>query len=126
MTALIVDDSRAMRMLLRQALEDLQLDVLEARDGREGLEQLRAHRDIAFALVDWNMPEMTGIELLKAARSEPSLSGVRLIMVTSQSDVNHIQTALAAGADEYVMKPFTDGTIEDKLRLLGLLQETRS
>jgi two-component system chemotaxis response regulator CheY len=120
MKALIVDDSRAMRAILARALLAAGfIEVAHARHGQDGLAYLTSHPDTSLALVDWNMPEMTGIEMVAAVRRDAALADVRLMMVTSATDVAHMQRALDAGADEYVMKPFTREAIADKLRLLG-------
>jgi len=118
LTALVVDDSRAMRLMLKQMLTSAGYDVAEARHGREALAYLQAHTDTRVALVDWNMPEMNGLELVTAVRGDERLRGVRLMMVTSETEVAHVERAILAGADEYVMKPFSQDVIAGKLRLL--------
>ena len=120
MKALVVDDSRAIRVILSKMLQELGYQVAEARHGREALLHLQTHVDTAIALVDWNMPEMNGFELVQAVHADPALSGVRLMMVTTEIEMTQMVKALEAGAHEYVMKPFTKAVIEDKLRLLGL------
>lgn len=120
MKVLIVDDSRAMRLVLRQMLTDLGFDAAEARHGREALTYLQTHPDVGLALVDWNMPEMNGLELVTEIRLDDTLRSVRLMMVTTETEMAHVQRALDAGADEYVMKPFSKDIIADKLALLGL------
>jgi two-component system, chemotaxis family, chemotaxis protein CheY len=120
MKALVVDDSRAIRVILAKMLRDLGYEVSEARHGREALLHLQSHTDTALALVDWNMPEMNGLELVQAVRAEPALAEVRLMMVTTEIEMSQMVRALEAGAHEYVMKPFTKAVIEDKLRMLGL------
>jgi len=120
MKALIVDDSRAIRLMLRRILTASGFDVAEARHGREALTHLETHADTAIALVDWNMPEMNGLELVKAIRADDRLAALRVMMVTTETEVAHIERALAAGANEYVMKPFSREIIEEKLRLLGV------
>ena len=120
MNALIVDDSRAMRLVLRQMLASLGFEVAEARHGREALTYLQMNPTTPVALVDWNMPEMNGLELVLAIRADAELAGVKLMMVTTETEMAHMQRALEAGADEYVMKPFSLEIIADKLRLLGL------
>lgn len=120
--ALVVDDSRAMRMILRRALERFGFEVAQAGNGREALDQI--HRDsapVALFLVDWNMPEMNGLEFVKNLRADPQFAAVPIMMVTTETEAEQISTALEAGANEYVIKPFTDETIEDKLRLLGVV-----
>ena len=120
MNALIVDDSRAMRLVLRQMLASLGFEVAEARHGREALTYLQMNPTTPVALVDWNMPEMNGLELVLAIRADAELAGVKVMMVTTETEMAHMQRALEAGADEYVMKPFSLEIIADKLRLLGL------
>ena len=120
MRAMVVDDSRATRAILRRILEQLDFDVTEAADGNEGLEAWRADPTIRLALIDWNMPVMNGLELVRAIRAEESSGRVVIVMVTTEGDTDHILTALDAGADEYAMKPFTAAVIAEKLELLGV------
>jgi two-component system chemotaxis response regulator CheY len=120
MKALVVDDSRAMRSILSQVLRDAGFsDIAQAKHGKEGLDYLLEHPDTSLALVDWNMPEMTGIQMVQAVRKEEGLRAVRLMMVTTETESAHMQQALDDGADDYVMKPFTRDAFADKLRLLG-------
>lgn len=120
MRAIVVDDSRATRAILRRILTDLHFEVLEAANGREGLDLLTADRNLQVALIDWNMPVMDGLELIRAIRADPALDGLVIIMVTTEGDVDHLVTALEAGANEYAMKPFTASVIREKLALLGV------
>ena len=120
MKALIVDDSRAMRLVLRQIMAEIGFDVVEARHGREALTYLQGHDDTVVALVDWNMPEMNGLELVQAVRSDSRFDPLRLMMVTTETEMSHIQRALTAGANEYLMKPFSREAVEEKLRMLGV------
>ena len=120
--ALIVDDSRAMRMVLSRTLAQLGFQVEQAGNGQEALQLMeRDGASVDFALVDWNMPEMSGLEFVEKLRACPAYSAVRLVMVTTETEISQMARALEAGADEYVMKPFTRDVIEDKLRLLGVL-----
>jgi len=119
MRALVVDDSTAIRSYLRKILTPYGFEVLEAKNGREGLQQLREQSGIDLVLLDWNMPVMNGIDLLRLIRSEPNLSSVCVMMVTTENDLHEISQALEMGANEYVMKPFTPDIIADKLTLLG-------
>ena len=119
MQAMVVDDSRAMRMILGRMMRELGFEVTEATTGRDALERLEAGTDPDVVLVDWNMPEMTGIEFVEAVRREPYSSTARLVMVTTETEVSQVIRALDAGADEYVMKPFTKDAIQEKLLLLG-------
>lgn len=120
MRAMIVDDSRATRAILGRILQEIGFDVVQAADGREGLEALASQSDVGLVLVDWNMPVMDGLAFVRAVRGDRVHDGVRLIMVTTESDVDRMVSALQAGADEYAMKPFTAGVIREKLELLGV------
>ena len=122
MHALLIDDSRAMRLILGRMLRELGLETSEAANGREGLTQLDAGADPDLILVDWNMPEMTGIEFVEAARNPPYSSTAHVVMVTTETEVPQVERALEAGADEYLMKPFTKDALFAKLTLLGIQQ----
>jgi len=119
--AMVVDDSKAIRMILSRSLSDLGYDVCSAADGSEALSLMR--EGISLILVDWNMPRMNGLEFVKQLRADPRYSPVTVMMVTTETEVEQMVKALEAGANEYVMKPFTKEIIEDKLRLLGLLAQ---
>ena len=122
-TALVIDDSRAIRMILGRMLNEFGYEVCSAANGREALNMIGGQSlDLSVILVDWFMPEMNGLEFVKAIRSDPRLGDVPLLMVLNDSEIDQIHPALAAGADEYVLKPFTDQAIAEKLRLLGVLQ----
>jgi len=124
MIALVVDDSRATRTMLRGMLSKLGFDVVEAGHGVEALQRLETLEDeVSFALVDWNMPEMDGLELVKSLRSERRYAELPVMMVTAESDATQMARALMAGADEYALKPIDLEALETKLRLLGVLQE---
>ena len=120
MRALVVDDSRVMRALLVRILTELGFEVNVARDGREGLERLKALGTVDLAVVDWRMPGMTGIEFVMAVRGDRAYDAVPVVMVSSETDPSQLARALAAGANEYVMKPFTKDVIRGKLEMLGL------
>jgi two-component system chemotaxis response regulator CheY len=121
MRAIVVDDSRAMRTILRRLLTEIGFaEVLEAEHGRAALEALQDEVPPALALVDWNMPEMNGLELIEAMRAERRYDRTRLMMVTSETNPRHVYDALKAGVDEYAMKPITREVIEDKLGIMGL------
>jgi two-component system chemotaxis response regulator CheY len=121
--ALVIDDSRAMRRIVSGILTDLGYEVRGAGHGREGLDVLDAGWIPDLACVDWNMPVMDGLQFVSAVRSNPAWRQVTIMMVTSESEHTQIVKALAAGAHEYVIKPFTADAIRDKLALLGLLPE---
>ena len=120
MRALIIDDSKAMRSILSRMLRGLGFEVLEASNGCEGLQRLQESGKIDLALVDWNMPEMNGLEFIRTVRAEQSYNGVLLMMVTTETEMDNVVRALAAGANEYVMKPFTQEVILEKLQIFGL------
>lgn len=122
MRALVVDDSRAMRMILTRILHEVGFtEVLQAGDGQEALDLLSSGAHPDLALVDWNMPVMDGLSFITACRSASAYRGITLMMVTTESEQAQIVRALAAGAHEYVMKPFTPDAIVEKLSLLGLV-----
>lgn len=116
--ALVIDDSKAMRMILSRILTSLGFTVHQAVDGRDGLSRLEANDSIGLVLVDWNMPEMNGIEFVRAVRQLDRYDGVKVMMVSSEADRSRIETALEVGADEYAMKPFDVETIRAKLELI--------
>jgi two-component system, chemotaxis family, chemotaxis protein CheY len=118
--ALIVDDSRAMRTILGKMVTSLGFEVTTAIHGKDALEQLGAGLRPELMLVDWNMPEMNGFELLQSVRSDAAYASAKIIMVTTETEVQRIAAALAAGANEYIMKPFTPEVIYEKLCILGL------
>ncbi|GAB6899913.1 response regulator [Kineosporia succinea] len=121
MKALVVDDSRAMRSILTRQLEALSFDVAQAVDGQDALDLLGTGYVPEVALVDWNMPRMDGLTFIKAVRARDEMRNVSLMMVTTESEHGNIVRALAAGAHEYVIKPFTAEVIAEKLALLGLV-----
>lgn len=120
--ALVVDDSRSIRMILTRTLEELGWTVMQAPNGKEAISLLDAQPvPASLVLIDWNMPEMNGLELVRQIRGRNRFSDSKLMMVTTETEVEQMMAALAAGANEYVMKPFTKDVIHGKLRLLGLL-----
>lgn len=123
MQALVIDDSRAMRMILRRTLTGLGHSVVEAADGQQALEILQGGLHPDVCLVDWNMPVMDGYTFITRVRAEQQWRDITLMMVTTESEHSQIVRALAAGAHEYVVKPFTEEAIVEKLALLGLLPE---
>ena len=120
--ALIIDDSRAIRRILGSVVRELGFEVSEAENGRVGLETLiNMEPPAEVVLVDWNMPEMNGLEFVNQVRADGRWRGVKLMMVTSETEAEQVVKALTAGADEYVMKPFTKEVLHDKMRLLGIV-----
>ena len=123
MRALVIDDSRTVRLIIGKVLTELGLDVVEAGNGREGLERLEENPDADVVLVDWNMPEMNGLEFIRAVRARPEYRHTKLMMVTTETEQEQVLRALDAGADEYVMKPFTRDILVAKLSLLDVAGE---
>lgn len=119
--ALVVDDSRAVRMILARTLKELGFEVREAANGREALDVIEAEKSaVSLALVDWNMPEVNGFELLLQLRRKPELDSLVVVMVTIETELDRMAAALEAGANEYVMKPFTKEILVEKLQLAGI------
>ena len=119
--ALVVDDSRAVRMILARTLKELGFEVREAANGREALEVIETEKTaVSLVLADWNMPEINGLELLKRLRQKPELSSLVVVMVTTETELDQMAAALEAGANEYVMKPFTKDILVEKLQLVGI------
>jgi two-component system chemotaxis response regulator CheY len=119
--ALVVDDSKTIRTILARTLREIGFEVLEAANGREALEVIEAEKTtVPLILLDWDMPEMNGLDLLKRLRETPEFSSMVVVMVTAQNDLDHIGEALEAGANEYVMKPFTKDVLVGKLELTGI------
>lgn len=120
MRALIVDDSRAIRRIIRDMMHNLGYEVDEAADGIEALRRLEEIELPDILLIDWNMPEMNGIELITAVRAVKKYADIPIMMVTTETEMERMAQAFVAGANEYVMKPFDQATIADKLQLLGI------
>ena len=119
-TCLIVDDSRVIRRVAREMMQELKFEVREAENGQDGLDKCREAMPDAV-LLDWNMPVMDGLTFLKGLRQEPGGDGPRVLFCTTENDFAHISAAIAAGANEYVMKPFDRDILETKLQQAGLL-----
>ena len=123
MRFLVVDDFITMRRIMGNLLKDLgYTDVKEAEDGFDALNKLRSG-EFDFVMADWNMPNMTGIELLRAIRADSKLKHLPVLMVTAEAKRENIIEAAQAGANGYVVKPFTAGTLDEKLK--KILQATQ-
>ena len=118
-TAVIADDSAMIRRIARSILETFGFTCREARDGQEALEVWRESMP-TLLLLDWEMPELDGIGVAKALRAEQGYD-LKILFCSTHNDLRHIQEALEAGSDEYVMKPFDSSILEDKLRCVGLV-----
>lgn len=121
MLAMVIDDSRAMRSILRRIVTELGFECVEAADGQDALDKLSAGPVPDLALIDWNMPVLDGLSFVTHVRDNREWRDVTLMMVTTEGEHAQIVRALAAGAHEYVIKPFTADAIQEKLQLLGLV-----
>lgn len=119
-SCLIVDDSRVVRMVARKILQDLSFETIEAEDGQKALEACRQRMPDAI-LLDWNMPVMNGIDFLRLLRQSPGGDQPKVVFCTTENDLKHIQEAIGAGADEYIMKPFDAEIIQGKFMQVGLI-----
>ena len=122
MRALVVDDSRPIRRIEAEILRDLGFETADACNGKEALALLQASPPTDLVLVDWNMPEMDGLELIKAVRNEERICGTSILMITTETEPEQMLRALTAGADEYLMKPFQKESLVEKLRLIGVVK----
>ena len=119
--ALVVDDSRTIRIIIRRILIELGYEVCEATNGIEALKVLATEKTaVKLVLADWNMPEMNGLELVKSLRQNREFDSLKVLMVTTETEMGQMASALEAGADEYVMKPFTKDILMEKLELVGI------
>ncbi|HPY23819.1 MAG TPA: response regulator [Mycobacterium sp.] len=120
--ALVIDDSRVARAMVTRALAGLyeisQADCAEA--ALETLDTLAGSDPFALVVVDWNMPGMTGVEFVRQLRMSDSYADVKILMITTEVETQGVITALEAGVDEYLMKPFSRAAVLEKLALLGL------
>jgi two-component system chemotaxis response regulator CheY len=119
MRALVVDDSSTMRAILRVALKKRSFEVLESKNGVHALTVLEMSGPVDLMLLDWNMPVMDGLELLRQVRQSHQHDGVKIVMVTTETSMSEMSKALKLGANEYIMKPFTPDIVTTKLDLLG-------
>jgi two-component system, chemotaxis family, chemotaxis protein CheY len=115
---LVVDDSAVMRQIIKKNLKELGFSVLlEAENGAAGLKKA-GEEPVDLIVSDWNMPNMTGLEFLKAVRADASLKGIAFIMVTSESDKEKIMEAVKAGVNQYIVKPFNAIQLEEKIKAI--------
>ncbi|MFT5659689.1 MAG: two-component system chemotaxis response regulator CheY [Sulfurimonas sp.] len=116
MKLLVVDDSSTMRRIIKNTLARLGYkDILEGADGVEGWNQMDSNPDIEMLITDWNMPEMNGLELVKKVRADARFKDVPIIMVTTEGGKGEVITALKAGVNNYIVKPFTPQVLKEKL-----------
>ena len=119
MHALVIDDSKSIRSILAKILLGVGFTVEEATNGLEALDLIKKEK-VDLALVDWNMPDMDGREFIQEVRKKAPTKDMRMVMVTTETAITKVAEALEAGADEYIMKPFTKEMIIGKLGLMGL------
>jgi two-component system chemotaxis response regulator CheY len=120
--AIVIDDSSAMRMIVKRIVTNLGFDATVAENGRDALAKMdAADHGFDVALIDWNMPEMNGLEFIQTVRGDARYGRLTLLMVTTESEHSQMVRALAAGAHEYLIKPFTPDAVAEKFELLGLL-----
>jgi len=113
---LVVDDSSTMRRIIKNTLARLGYkDVLEGADGLQGWDALDANPDVEMLITDWNMPEMNGLELVKKVRADERFVDLPIIMVTTEGGKAEVITALKAGVNNYIVKPFTPQVLKEKL-----------
>ena len=119
-SCLVVDDSKVVRMVARKILEGLNFSIMEAEDGQQALEACQREMPDAV-LLDWNMPIKSGLEFLVELRALPEVQQPIVVFCTTENDMAHIQKAIEAGANEYIMKPFDSDIIESKFSQVGLI-----
>jgi two-component system chemotaxis response regulator CheY len=121
MKILVVDDFSTMRRIIRNLLKELGFtNVHEAEDGVDALAKLRTEHNFQFVVSDWNMPNMSGIDLLRTIRADALLKHLPVLMVTAEAKRENIIEAAQAGASGYVVKPFTSATLNEKLQKIFL------
>jgi two-component system chemotaxis response regulator CheY len=119
-SCLIVDDSKVIRMVAKKILQELSFQTVEAEDGQTALDRCTESMPDAV-LLDWNMPVMNGIEFLRELRKMPGGDGPKVVFCTTENDIEHIQAAIEAGANKYIMKPFDSEILAAKFVQVGLL-----
>ncbi len=118
MKVLVVDDSKSIRQIERRYLAQMGYEVVEAENGEEALKVLRENPDIRLILLDWHMPVMNGYEFLKKVRENKDWDHIKVMMVTTENQEKSVIDAIMAGANEYLMKPFDQEMLENKIRWL--------
>lgn len=118
---LLIDDSKTARLLLKRIFIELgDWEIVEAANGQEALDQLKNLDSVDLACVDWNMPVMNGLEFITEAKKIKYMRSAWMMMVTTETEMSNMHQAMVAGANEYVMKPFTKEIILSKLDMMGL------
>jgi len=120
MRVLLIDDSRAIRRIIGDMMQSLGFEVTEAGNGIEALQRLEEFGAPDICFVDWNMPEMNGLEFIKAVRAKKEYYDLPLMMITTETEMERMAQAFVAGVNEYIMKPFDREMIIEKLNILGI------
>lgn len=120
MRALIIDDEDSSRILLTAILEPYGFETVESENCADAWQILESQPRFDLALVDWNTPKMSGIDFLKKVRADTRFQDLLVIMITGMNDMPNVKEALQQGANEYVMKPFTEDMILDKMKIVGI------
>ncbi len=122
MKILLVDDSSTMRRIQMNTLKSIGYeDVVQAEDGQDALNKLKENPDVKLVLLDWNMPNMNGIDCLKAIKANPTTKPIPVMMVTSEAEKSKIIEAIQSGASNYLVKPFEADALKEKIGgLLGV------
>lgn len=121
MTVLIIDDAVTVRMMTKAFLQELGFqDIHIAENGAEALEMMEKLESVRLVLVDWNMPLMNGLEFIQAVRQNPQFAETKLMMMTTETSMDKIITAMDSGVNEYMMKPFSKEILADKLQIMGI------
>lgn len=116
MKILVVDDFPTMRRIVKTLMrQNGYTNFVEAEDGAQGLKMLAEQPDIEFIVSDWNMPNMTGLEFLKAVRADPKYKHLPFLMVTAEAEKENIIEAVKNGVSNYIVKPFTGATLQEKI-----------
>lgn len=117
MTILSVDDSTTIRRIVKRSCEELGHSVLEAADGAAAIATLaEKSSEVSLIILDWNMPGMSGLDVLKSVKSDPKTKHIVVMMLTSEADMNFVKEALAAGAQNYLTKPFDQKMLALKIQ----------
>jgi len=118
---LIVDDSSVMRKMLKYICEDVGLDVMTASDGNEGLEVLNEKGPFQLLLVDWEMPNMNGLDMVRIIKDEHRAPGIKVLMITTHNTMGDMVTAMSLGIDDYLMKPIEEESVIGRLQAMGVI-----
>ncbi|HHI96997.1 MAG TPA: response regulator [Thermodesulfatator atlanticus] len=118
MKALVVDDSKSIRQIEKRYLSQMGFSVVEAENGEQALKVLEENPDVKLVLLDWHMPVMNGYEFLKKMRQNAHWNHIKVMMVTTENQEKSVIDAIMAGANEYLMKPFDQEMLENKIRWL--------